>query len=77
MMQNHGRIISDYRAADFNHRLDMYLQFPAHRSEFIDIDRNDLNLTPNLKLRKRSLAVQVSVLLSSMGSGVKKLLSTL
>ncbi len=42
MNQIHDTLLEQYRNADFDHRLNLYLQFPALRSEFIMIDQDDL-----------------------------------
>jgi hypothetical protein len=43
MRLNEKGVIDEYRGADFTRRLHIYLQFPRLRSEFMAIDRNDLN----------------------------------
>ena len=43
MYLNEKGVIDEYRDADFTRRLHIYLQFPRLRSEFMAIDRNDLN----------------------------------
>lgn len=43
MYMNEKDVIDEYRGADFTRRLHIYLQFPRLRSEFMAIDRNDLN----------------------------------
>ena len=75
MTASHDKIIADYRDADFNLRLHMYLQFPHMRSKFILMDQNDLNtdLYAGFKLRRNSLAAQMSVVLCSAAGCVKKL----
>ena len=71
----HDKIIAEYRDADFNRRLHMYLQFPRLRSEFILIDRRNLNaewpagFTPPRFL----LAARMSILLGSAAGWFKKL----
>jgi hypothetical protein len=67
MTENQDKIIAEYRDADINRRLHMYLQLPRLRSKFIAIDRNDLNtnLSEDLNLRRNSLAAQMSMALSS------------
>ena len=75
MTQINDPIIAEYRKADFNRRLHMYLQFPHLRSKFICIDQKDLNpdgLT-GFKLRSNSLAAQLSVVFCSALGCVKKL----
>jgi hypothetical protein len=54
--------LEEYRSADFNKRLHLYLQYPELRSEFVEMDRNDLqreapqcvpgfNCLPKIRLR--------------------------
>ena len=73
----HDQIIAEYRDADFNRRLHMYLQFPQLRSRFIIIDRGNLNpeSPTGFTSPRFSLAARMTVLLSSMADGVKKLFS--
>ena len=75
MTASHHKIIAEYRDADFNRRLHMYLQFPHLRSTFILMDQNDLNtdLSADFKFRRNSLAAQLSVVLCSAAGCVKKL----
>ena len=75
MTQSHDQIIAEYRDADFNRRLHMYLQFPHLRSTFILMDQNDLNtdLFGGFKLRLNSPATQLSAVLCSVGTCLKKL----
>ena len=44
MITRYRNIRADYKAADFNERLHIYMQFPQLRSEFIAIDRNEANV---------------------------------
>jgi hypothetical protein len=75
MTESHDKIIAEYRDADFNRRLHMYLQFPRLRSKFILMDQNDLNtdLSAGFKLGRNSLAAQMSMVLGSAAGCVKKL----
>lgn len=75
MTQSHDQIIAEYRDADFNRRLHIYLQFPHLRSKFILMDQNDLNtdLSGGFKLRRNPLAAQLSAVFCSAGGCVKKL----
>jgi len=69
MTENFSRRMAEYRDADFNQRLNMYLQYPRLRSDFIEIDRNDLktaDLSTGLKLRKKLQSIQISMLFSLM-----------
>ena len=43
MIATYRNILADYKAADFNERLHIYMQFPHLRSEFSAIDRNEAN----------------------------------
>jgi len=71
----HDRLMAEYRDADFNQRLHMYLQFPRLRSEFILIDRRNPNaeLPSGLRASGFSAAARMTVLLSSAAGCVKKL----
>ena len=75
MIQIHDPIIAEYRKADFNRRLHMYLQFPHLRSKFIIMDQNDLNLNESVgfKLHRNSLAAQLSLIFCSAAGCAKKL----
>jgi len=75
MIESYDKIISEYRGADFDRRLHMYLQFPPLRSEFILIDRNDLNrdLSADFKFSRNSLADKVNSVLSLVAVGARKL----
>jgi hypothetical protein len=35
-------LLEEYRCADFNKRLHLYLQYPGLRPEFLEMDRNGL-----------------------------------
>ena len=71
----HEKIIAEYKDADFNRRLHMYLQFPRLRSEFILIDQRNLNAESpaGFTSPRFSLAARMTVLLSSAAVCVKKL----
>jgi hypothetical protein len=43
MNESHDRILTEYRSAEFYRRMQMYLQLRELRSQFILIDRNELN----------------------------------
>lgn len=75
MTENFNKIIAAYRSADFNQRLNMYLQFPGLRSDFIIIDKNDLktDLSTGFKLRKKLPLAQMSMVLSLMANCAKKI----
>jgi hypothetical protein len=44
MSESRDRILTEYRCAGFYRRMQMYLQFRELRSQFILIDRNELNV---------------------------------
>ena len=71
----HDKIIAEYKDADFNRRLHMYLQFPRLRSEFILIDQRNLKseLPAGFTAPGFSLAARMTVLLNSTAGCVKKL----
>ncbi len=64
---NQDPIIADYKNADLNRRLQMYLQFPDLKSEFDSINRNDrhLNTSSDFELRIKSFATQMGMALGS------------
>ena len=76
MAENFKKIISEYRDADFNQRLNMYLQFPGFRSDFILIDQYDLktDLSSGFKLRRKLPLTQMSMVLSLVANFAKKIL---
>ncbi len=76
MTQNHDPIIVEYRNADFNRRLHMYLQFPHLRSAFILIDQNDkiTDGSSDFKLGRNPLAAHLSVLFCSAAGCARKIL---
>ena len=75
MTQSHDKIIAEYREADFNRRLHMYLQFPTLRSKFMAIDQCDLNdqLFKHAARRCSSLTALLSVFFSATAGFVKRL----
>jgi hypothetical protein len=75
MNESYDKVISEYRGADFNRRLHMYLQFPRLRSEFFTIDQKDLNTDQyaGFKLRANSLAAKMSAILSLVRVSAKRL----
>ena len=75
MTENNYTRLSEYREADFNQRLHMYLQYPQLRSEIISIDQAELNtpLPAPFKSRKHSLANQMCEILASVSASVKKI----
>jgi hypothetical protein len=75
MTKNFNKIIAEYRSADFNQRLNMYLQFPGLRSDFIIIDQNDLktDISAGFKLRKKLPLNQMSMVLSLVANCARKI----
>ena len=75
MTSTQDKIIAEYRSADFNRRLHMYLQFPGLRSEFILIDQRNLDAEwpAGLRSPRFSLVAQMSVFLSSAAGCFKRL----
>ena len=43
MKRSSDKILSEYKNADFNHRLSMYLRYRQLRSHFILIDQDDIS----------------------------------
>lgn len=74
MIPNIEQIKAEYRAADFNRRLHLYLQFPPLRSKFLDIDQSELNdqRFGHAAGHRPSLAARLSILLSTTAGYVKR-----
>ena len=77
MKKNYNRIISEYRDADCNRRLHMYLQLPDQRSDFNAIEQNEQKheYSSGFKLRRHSSVAQISVLFTAALGFAKKLLT--
>ena len=75
MNENYHDIKAKYREADFNHRLNMYLQYPQFRSDFIRIDRKDLetDLSAGLKSRPKIALAQIGMVLGLVTTFTKKI----
>lgn len=75
MTEDFNKIMTAYRDADFNQRLNLYLQYPRLRSVFIQIDQNDLktDLSTGFKLRKKLQSVRINMFLSQVAGSVKKI----
>jgi hypothetical protein len=75
MTEDFNKIMTAYRDADFNQRLNLYLQYPRLRSDFFQIDQNDLktDLSAGFKLRKKLQSVQINMFLSQVAGSVKKI----
>ena len=56
---NEIKILNDYREADFDKRLHMYLLYPKLRQEFLEIDQNEK--PHNDSFTKKILKVSQSV----------------
>jgi hypothetical protein len=74
MTENYDKITAEYRDADFNHRLSLYLQYPQLRSDFILIDQNDLtsDLSTGSRLRENFSIAQISMVLGLVAGSAKK-----
>ena len=66
-VENHDQMIADYKQANLNRRLQMYLQFPFLKSEFDLINRNDRHLRTfsDFELHVKSYATQMGMALGS------------
>ena len=75
MTEDFNKIMTAYRDADFNQRLNLYLQYPQLRSDFFQIDQNDLktDLSTGFKIRKKLQSVQINMFLSQVAGSVKKI----
>ena len=78
MTENYDKITAEYRDADFNHRLSLYLQYPQLRSDFILIDQNDLtsDLSTGSRLRENFPLAQISMVLGLVAGSAKKIFGT-
>ena len=45
-MRNTETILEDYRSADFDKRLNLFLECPALRTEFMEIDQSEMGEEP-------------------------------
>ena len=74
MTENYDKITVEYRNADFDHRLSLYLQYPRLRSDFILIDQNDLtsDLSTGSRLGETFSLAQIIMVLGSVAGSVKK-----
>ena len=63
----HDPILADYKNANLNRRLQMYLQFPFLKSEFDSINRNDplLKTSSDFELQIKTFAAQMGMALGS------------
>ena len=54
-MYSYQDIIKQYRQADFEHRLSLFLECPALRDEFVCIDQNEVgeNTSPESTARSK------------------------
>ena len=53
-MYSHQDIIKQYRQADFEHRLSLFLECPALRDEFAHIDQNEVGKNTSSETATRS-----------------------
>jgi hypothetical protein len=77
MNESYDRIFAEYRDADFNRRLHMYLQLREQRSDFNAIDQNEQNhaFSGGSELSRNGSAAQLSVIFAAAMGLVKKLLA--
>ena len=70
---NDNRLV-DYRNADEEKRLAMYLQFPRLRSEFYRIDEQELRqaLSAGREKQRRPVSVHLNAVAGTMASAFKK-----
>ena len=75
MIESHDKVMSDYTDADFNQRLNIYLQYPQLRSEFIEIDQAErkVDFSTEFDWGIRPLLTKITEIIGSVASGVKKL----
>ncbi len=70
------KIISEYRDADFNRRLHMYLQLPGQRSDFNAIEQSEQNheLSNGYRSKRKGSIALITLALASALEFAKKLL---
>ena len=75
MTENFSKITAEYGDADFNQRLNMYLQYPRLRSDFILIDQKDMQaeLSAGCKSRPKLPLAQLGTVLGLMATCAKKI----
>ena len=76
MKQKYDTLLADYRKADFNYRLHLFLQLPKIRPEFMAIEAEERrrHSSSEVKSRTNSLTTQVIVALKSVNNGLKRIL---
>ena len=74
MIADREQTIAQYREADFNQRLNMYLQYPALRSEFIRIDQGDRDtaVQAGFQFKFHSSLPRLNEIIRSLASGIRK-----
>ena len=74
MIEDRDILITEYETADFERRLNMYLQFPGLRSTFIRIDQKDLRPEIGFEFRPstRWTGTHLHPFLASLANSVKR-----
>lgn len=69
------KIIAEYRNADFNRRLHIYLEFPRLRSSFIQIDQGNrsTDYSVSIDFSMNSVLNQLNMIINSAARSVKRL----
>ncbi len=77
MMKDNRTTLRRYQEADFNLRLNLYLQYPALRTQFMEIDRGELNHGAQRRWGRleHPLATRLTVLMSTSIGCVRRLLA--
>ena len=75
MNASHQHIMKGYREADFTQRLNIYMEYPDLRAEFMSVDQEELSAgrAADLKMRRPALAAQISILLSSATASIRRM----
>ena len=76
MEQSYNGILTDYRNADFNYRLHLFLQLPKMRPDFMLIEEEERrrHATNESTSRTRSLTGQLITVLKSANNGLKRMM---
>ena len=78
MMNSSSEMLVQYREADFNARLNLYLQHPALRDEFMAIDQAELKgqVDGGCGLFRNLPGISIVTLLVSPLLGIRRLLTS-
>ena len=78
MIEHIHRVLANYQKTDFNGRLNLYLQYPELRAQFIEIDQSEQKEQPGRRggLFRNSQATGLIALLDTSITCVRRLLAS-